>query len=106
MKKGFVITFFCLFLTGCSTISTLFENIFSFGEDNNNNSSYFENKNGTKISKNPSLPVPESYEVALKLLKLINASIDEVGEDTLSLKLANAKNISVLAKELKLLDNK
>ena len=44
---------------------------------------------------------PESYEVALKLLKLINASIDEVGEDTLALKLANAKNISVLAKELK-----
>ena len=44
---------------------------------------------------------PESYEVALKLLKLINASIDEVGEDTLALKLVNAKNISVLAKELK-----
>ena len=44
---------------------------------------------------------PESYEVALKLLKLINASIDEVGEDTLALKLANAKNITVLAKELK-----
>lgn len=64
MKKGFVITFFCLFLTGCSTISTLFENIFSFGEDKNSNSSYLENKNGTKISKNPSLPVPESYEVA------------------------------------------
>lgn len=43
---------------------------------------------------------PESYDVTLKLLKLINASIDEVGEDTLALKLANAKNISVLSKEL------
>ena len=43
---------------------------------------------------------PESYKVTLELLKLIKSNIDEVGEDTLSLKLANAKEISVLAKEL------
>ena len=43
---------------------------------------------------------PESYDVTLKLLKLIKSDISEVGEDTLTLKLANSKNISVLAKEL------
>ena len=40
------------------------------------------------------------YDVTLKLLKLIKSDISEVGEDTLTLKLANNKNISALAKEL------
>jgi len=44
---------------------------------------------------------PESYEVTLKLLKLINSDISEIGEDTLALKLATSKSVSVLAKELK-----
>ena len=44
---------------------------------------------------------PESYDVALQLLKLIKSDISEVGEDTLTLKLANSKDVSVLAKELK-----
>ena len=43
---------------------------------------------------------PESYEVTLKLLKLINSDISEIGEDSLSLKLATSKSVSVLAKEL------
>ena len=44
---------------------------------------------------------PESYEVTLNLLKLINSSLDEIGEPTLLLKLANAKSVSILSKELK-----
>ena len=44
---------------------------------------------------------PESYEVTLNLLKLINSSLDEIGEPTLLLKLANVKSLSILSKELK-----
>ena len=44
---------------------------------------------------------PESYEVTLNLLKLFNSSLDEIGEPTLLLKLANAKSVSILSKELK-----
>ncbi len=44
---------------------------------------------------------PESYDVTLRLLKLVNSSLDEIGEPALLLKLANAKSVSALAKELK-----
>ena len=37
----------------------------------------------------------------MNLLKLINSSLDEIGEPTLLLKLANAKSVSILSKELK-----
>lgn len=44
---------------------------------------------------------PESYDVTLRFLKSINSSLDEIGEPSLLLKLANCKNISSIAKELK-----
>ena len=43
---------------------------------------------------------PESYDVTLRLLKLVKSSLEEIGEPSLLLKLANYKNVTTLAKEL------